>query len=194
MRACLGVPRTTVHAWVSPLEGRPLLTVDPVAYRQISTPFVGFVEAVLLSGFWRAGLSIASMRSTIDVLVQETGIDHVLASRRLVTECIKALLDHEAGSDRGKLKEVIDRHLECVGHDKSGWADSVRLPLGGDDHLVVDPKIAFGRPMIIPGGARVEDIVDRFRAGDSIGEIAADFGVARAGVEEAVRRAIRTAG
>jgi PIN like domain len=39
--------------------------------------------------------------------------------------------------------------------------------------LVVDPERAFGQPLVVHGGARVEDLVDRFRAGDGVADITA---------------------
>jgi hypothetical protein len=53
----------------------------------------------------------------------------------------------------------------------------VRLPTYANDEVIVDPKVAFGLPLVVHGGARVEDLVDRFQAGDSVREIAADFSV-----------------
>jgi uncharacterized protein (DUF433 family) len=45
----------------------------------------------------------------------------------------------------------------------------------------------------VHGGARVEDLVDRFQAGDGLGEIADDFGVPHAEGEDVIRVALRVA-
>ena len=47
--------------------------------------------------------------------------------------------------------------------------------------------------MVATGGARVEDLVDRFRAGDSVSEIAKDFNVPPSQVEDVIRVAARAA-
>ena len=57
----------------------------------------------------------------------------------------------------------------------------------------IDPSRAFGLPLVVHGGARVEDLVDRFKAGDSLADIADDFGVPEPEVEDVVRVATRTA-
>ncbi len=69
----------------------------------------------------------------------------------------------------------------------------MRLPAYGHAKVVVDPRVAFGLPIVVHGGARVEDLVDRFQAGDSVAEIATDFSVPSDEVEDVIRLATRTA-
>ena len=57
----------------------------------------------------------------------------------------------------------------------------------------VDPRQAFGQPLVVHGGARVEDLVDRFQAGDGFADSADDFGVAVEEVEDVIRVALRHA-
>jgi len=57
--------------------------------------------------------------------------------------------------------------------------------------VVIDPEVAFGLPVV--RGTRVEDLVDRFQAGDSMAEIAADFDVSPAELEDVIRVATRAA-
>jgi uncharacterized protein (DUF433 family) len=69
----------------------------------------------------------------------------------------------------------------------------VQLPTYENGEVIVDPKVAFGLPLVVHGGARVEDLVDRFQAGDSVADIAADFSVPRDQVEDVIRVATRAA-
>ena len=55
--------------------------------------------------------------------------------------------------------------------------------------VVIDPRIAFGRPVIDGTGIPVEDIAERFLAGESAEALAKDFRVEQEMVEEAVRAA-----
>jgi uncharacterized protein (DUF433 family) len=59
--------------------------------------------------------------------------------------------------------------------------------------VAVDPHVAFGLPVVVEGGARVEDLVDGFLAGDTIGDIADDFAVPVDQVEDGIRVTTRTA-
>ncbi len=88
---------------------------------------------------------------------------------------------------------VVKGYLKRIRYGGDGWADSVRLPAYANAEVIVDPKVAFGLPLVVHGGARVEDLVDRFDAGDSFKEIAEDFGVPPAEVEDVIRVATRAA-
>jgi uncharacterized protein (DUF433 family) len=46
---------------------------------------------------------------------------------------------------------------------------------GGELRVVIDPEIAFGQPCIMPGRIPVHAIVDRFRAGESVESLCADY-------------------
>ena len=46
---------------------------------------------------------------------------------------------------------------------------------GGGFRVVIDAKIAFGQPCIMPGRVPVHAIVDRFRAGESVESLCADY-------------------
>ena len=76
-----------------------------------------------------------------------------------------------------QLSEVVKGYLKRIHYGGDGWADSVRLPAYANSKVIVDPRIAFGLPLVVHGGARVEDLVDRFQAGDPVKEIAADFSI-----------------
>lgn len=137
---------------------------------------------------------------------KEIGVDHALASKRLYTDGAEVLFDY--ANKRGE-REVMDLvvvrtqqrqfsgvvkdYLKRIHYGGDGWADSVRLPTYGNAKVVVDPKVAFGLPLVVHGGARVEDLVDRFQAGDSVAEIATDFSVPPDEVEDVIRLATRTA-
>ena len=84
-------------------------------------------------------------------------------------------------------------YLERITYGDDGWATGVRLPTYERAEVVVDPRRAFGLPLVLHGGARVEDLVDRFVAGDRVGDIADDFGVPEEEVEDVIRVATRAA-
>ena len=53
--------------------------------------------------------------------------------------------------------------------------------------IAIDPKIAFGRPIVAKARVRTDVIFDRFGAGDSPAEMAGDYGVREEDVLEALR-------
>ncbi|MBY0398629.1 MAG: DUF433 domain-containing protein [Thermoleophilia bacterium] len=55
--------------------------------------------------------------------------------------------------------------------------------------MIVDPNRAFGRPLFEHGGARVEDVLDRWLAGESWEALSRDFRVPVEEIEDAARTA-----
>lgn len=89
-----------------------------------------------------------------------------------------------------QFSELVRDDLQRITYGDDGWATQVRLPIYGRADVVVDPHVAFGLPVVTRGGARVEDLVDRFLAGDTTGD---DFEVPADQVEDIIRVATRTA-
>ncbi|MEK6327798.1 MAG: DUF433 domain-containing protein [Actinomycetota bacterium] len=205
--AYLGTPKSTVHWWARPPDGKkPLITCFPRRGRQATVPFVGFAEAYVLSSFRRAGVPLQRIRPAVDVLSRTIGVDHALASKSLYTDGAEVLYDYaeERGEDelrdlvvvrtqQHQFTEVVREYLKRIEYAGDGWASSVHLPTYEHADVVVDPSVAFGLPLVVRGGARVEDLVDRFQAGDRVADIAADFDVPVEQVEDVIRVATRAA-
>lgn len=203
----LGVPKSTVHEWARPGGDRsPLITVFPRHGRDATVPFVGFAEAYVLSAFRKAGVPLQRIRPAVDVLSREIGLEHALASRQLYTDGAEVLFDYATQRSDAELlelvaprtgqyqfSELIRDYLQRITYGDDGWASHVQLPIYGRAAVVIDPEVAFGLPILTDGGARVEDLVDRFLAGDTITAISEDFGVPKAQVEDVIRVATRSA-
>jgi uncharacterized protein (DUF433 family) len=69
----------------------------------------------------------------------------------------------------------------------SGRAPITKPRYQEDTPVCIDPEISFGQPVLAGTRVRTAIISDRFIAGDSIVEIANDFDVTVAQVEEAIR-------
>lgn len=203
----LDVPKSNIQRWARPPEAKhPLITCFPPHGREATVPFIGFAEAFVLSSFRRAGVPLQRIRPAVEVLEKEIGVDHALASKRLYTDGAEVLFDYAnrrgerevmdlvvVRTQQRQFSEVVNDYLKRIHYGGDGWADSVRLPTYGNAKVVVDPRVAFGLPIVAHGGARVEDLVDRFQAGDSVSEIATDFSVPPDEVEDVIRLATRTA-
>ncbi len=198
----LQTPISTLHAWARPKDGAPLVTMLPSAGRQATVPFVGFAEAFVLGALRRAGVPMQRIRPAVKRLSDEIGLDHALASRRVYTDGAELIFDYAASSDddalltvvrtgQEHLAEVIREYLQRITYGDDGWATRLHLPAYRNADVTVDPSEAFGQPLVVNGGARVEDLVDRFKAGDSFAEIAADFDVPGVEVEDVIRVALK---
>lgn len=202
--AYLDVPTSTLHQWVRPSDGPGLVTIFPRAGRSATVPFVGFAEAYVLSALRHAGVPMQRIRPAVARLSEEFGLDHALASQRVYTDGAELIFDYASASDddalltvvrtgQEHLTEVIRGYLKRISYGGDGWAEQIQLPVYTAADVIVDPERAFGQPLVIHGGARVEDLVDRFRAGDRVSHIAEDFGVPQDEVEDVIRVATRLA-
>lgn len=202
------MPKSTVHWWARSQHKTeaPLITCFPAQGRQATVPFIGFAEAYVLASFRRAGVPLQRIRPAVEVLSKQIGVEYALASKRLYTDGAEVLYDY--ASRRGEedlmdlvvlrtkqrqFTDVVKGYLKRIHYGGDGWASSVRLPTYKDAEVLVDPRIAFGLPVVVAGGARVEDLVDRFQAGDSVAELATDFRVPAVQVEDVIRVATRAA-
>lgn len=203
----LSIPRSTLRDWARPgPHAAPLVTTFSAEGRQPTMPFIGFAEAYVLSAFRKAGVPMQRIRPAVEMLIDSIGLEHALASEQLYTDGAEVLYDYASEQGDGALleltvvrtgqrqfSELVREYLTRIRYGSDGWATKVDLPAYGTAKVVVDPRRAFGIPLVVHGGARVEDLVDRFVAGDSVTDIADDFGVPEAEVEDVIRVATRAA-
>jgi len=52
--------------------------------------------------------------------------------------------------------------------------------------IVIDPRIAFGRPVMLRKGISTSTIAERVDAGESVDDLAADYGLGPSEIEQAV--------
>jgi uncharacterized protein (DUF433 family) len=186
--------------------GEPIVTAIGAGRGYPTVPFVGLAEAMILAGFRHAGVSLQHIRRAVAIIQREIGLDHALASRRLYTDGAVILFDYaesEHNPELGGLTEVVSRqrvfapvieeYLKRIEYGHDGWAARLISPATDQPVVVVDPDRAFGQPVFIHGGVRVEDVLDRWRAGEPLSEVAEDFGVPPADVEDILRVAIPAA-
>jgi uncharacterized protein (DUF433 family) len=203
----LGLPYSTLHTWARPANGQePLVTSFAPHRREARVPFIGFAEAYVLSAFRKAHVPMQRIRPAVEALAAEIGIEHALASERLYTDGAEVLYDFAANRDdedlleltvvrtgQTQFSELVKDYLKRITYGNDGWASQLRLPTYQRAEVVVNPRRGFGLPLVVHGGARVEDLVDRFVAGDSLSDIADDFGVPEPEVEDVIRVAASAA-
>ncbi len=202
----LRIPPTTLRSWVL---GRPYSTargqkffLPPIEIadresRRLS--FINLVEAHVLWAIRREHeLPLRTVRRAIDFLTAEFGAQHPLATHRFETNGIDLFVSKVGDlinvSREGQLamREMLSTHLKRVEWGKEGIA--VRLFLftrkeAKDEPraIVIDPRIAFGRPVLVGTGIPTAIIAERFKAGEPTDELAKDYGRDRSEIEEAVR-------
>lgn len=210
----LGVPPTTFSNWARgytvtfpnrrAVLGEPIVTAVAADRYYPSVPFVGLAEGMVVAAFRHAGVSLQHIRKAVAVLEREIGLKHALASERLFTDGASILYDYAENDGEDELlthvvtqqrvfAEVIKDYLTRIEYGADQWAQRLVSPALKSRTVVVDPQRAFGQPIFARGAVRVEDVIDRWRAGESIAAVAEDFGVPAEDVEDYLRVAIPAA-
>jgi len=189
-----GLSRTTLRSWVLgrhyPVKGgtgffEPILSLPDSAEPLLS--FTNLVEAHILYGLRsNREISIPDLRTAIDYAERRHGIKHLLAHRDVRASAGDLFLDRYGElvslTRAGQLamREVLDAYLRRLRHGKTGLAVSLApiLPWAPDRHdYVIDPAIAYGRPVIAKHGVPVEVVANRINGGETIDTLARDYGL-----------------
>jgi uncharacterized protein (DUF433 family) len=209
----LDVRRTTFGGWAhgtshrradgSRRQARPIITAfEPQRQRHPVVPFIGLAEGMIATAFKKAGVSTQHIRKALVAIQDEMGIGHALASERLYTDGARILYDYARAEDDEQVLTVvvtqqrvfrpaIQQYLNKITFDGGdGLARRLILPFTSRAKVEVDPTRAFGQPILVGSGARVADLVNRRRAGDSIQDIAKDFDADPDDVADVTRAAI----
>ncbi|MYA39341.1 MAG: DUF433 domain-containing protein, partial [Acidimicrobiia bacterium] len=161
-------------------------------------------EALVLAAVRRSGVPMQRIRPALKVLEQEIGLKHALASRSLYTDGAELLYDYaDKQSSMGEsdlvmqlvvvrsgqrvFKEAVMEYLSRIEYASDGYAARIRVPAYTKAEVVADPEMSYGSPIFARGGCRVDDVLHRFWAGESIKSLEREFGVPFDELEDVVR-------
>lgn len=208
------IPETTLRSWV---RGRryPLRRSDlPGVFRAvIALPdeakallsFTNLVEAHVLDAIRREhGVRLKEVRDAIHYMQNRMRVEHPLAVRGMVTDGRDLFVRHYAQlvnvSRDGQLAMagILDAYLRRVDWDEAGFA--IRLypftrkrELEEPKSIVIDPEISFGKPVLVGTGVPTSTVAERYKAGESVEDLATDYDLKRDEIEEAIRCELRAA-
>jgi uncharacterized protein (DUF433 family) len=141
------------------------------------------------------GVSLGAVRQALAYAQRELKIDQLLLREELCAAGGELFLDRYgeltnlSASGQIAMRKVFEAHLKRVEWDKRRFA--VRLyPFVSESadarSIVIDPQISFGRPVVNKAFISARSIVDRIDAGEKVEDVARDYNLTRAVVEEAV--------
>jgi len=143
-------------------------------------------------------IQMHKVRDALLYLVKKLGAKHPLASERLETDG-RSLFIKKYGQlidlpEDGQLaiESVLRPYLRRIEHDASGLAIRffpVRRTSDPESPrtVVIDPFLSFGKPVLTGTGVPTAIVTRRFDAGESIAELADDYGLSPTQIEEAIR-------
>lgn len=217
----LDVPATTLTTWThgyrrrssgrAEVRGAPVLTaLSSTGPRHPVIPFIGLAEGLVLTAMRRSGVPLQRIRPALAQLDTEFGLPYALASRRLYTDGAEVLFDYAENTTDQQVasaarelvvvrngqhvfNEIVQAYLRRLDFDTDGYPKLIHLPAYEPADVVVDPGRGFGQPIFARGGARLDDALSLFRAGEPLDVVADEYGMPREDLEAAVRIATRRA-
>lgn len=206
----LALPRETVKAWCfgqdyRHQDGKPkrfVRLIDAADAKRKLLSFANLCELHVLAAVRRHHrIPMPKVRDSLDFVAHELGTSRPLLAKEFLTNGVELFVEHASQllntSRKGQqaLQGEFERALSRIRRDDRGMP--VRLfpytrrgaseLADQPDAIVIDPRLAFGRPALVRAGVTTEVIEDRFRAGDSPREMADDYGVDEADILEAIR-------
>jgi uncharacterized protein (DUF433 family) len=195
----VGAPLNTLRAWLGRQIGFAGVIELPSDSDQLS--FFNLTEAFVINGLRRKhGVPLQRLRHTIEWLQSRVPSSrHPLADLDLSTFAEEVFLEEDSylvnATRHGQLalREILEPVLQRVEKDPQGRG-AVRLfpftrpaPQGSPRIIVIDPRVAFGRPVIAGTGIPTAVLHERWKAGESLVSLAEDYHRAPEEIEEAIR-------
>jgi uncharacterized protein (DUF433 family) len=208
----LRIPVATLRAWAKGTYYgtgnkrtffKPVFFLPEPDYPLLS--YTNLVEAFVLSSLRRKHyINLYKIRRAIDSLQKRFNSKHPLAEHKFQTNGVDLFVE-EYGElinvglgGQLAMKEVLQAYLTRVEHDPSGRAAKLYpfIRLTGTDqpkNVVINPYVSFGKPVISGTGLPTRVVAERFKAGDSIPQIATNYGRKEEEIDDAIRYELRIA-
>jgi len=201
----LSMPTATLRAWcVGQKQGDKrefvrLIELDGQPKEGLS--FLNLVEAHVLASIRRIhNVPLPKVRDALDYVKQDLMIERPLLSPKFQTDGVDLFVEEiskllNVTTHVYSFGEIMRAYLKRIHRDVKGIPVKLYPFLRKTDTekpnpptpIEIDPRVAFGRPVLKGRAVPTGVLADRFKAGDTVEELAADFNVTAAVIEEAIR-------
>lgn len=204
----LTLPPATVRYWAVGRGGSaPLIDVprrDPTLLS-----FLNLTELHVLAAIRRKHqVKMRSIRSAIEYLARNAqgaqDKSHPLISRQLETDGLDLFIERYGKlinigkSGQTAMRRIIAGALRRIDRDPSGVPIKL-YPFTRNEvdeppaMVVIDPEVSAGRPVIAGTGLATQLLAERYKAGESINDLANDYERGTEEIEEAIRCELQAA-
>ena len=205
----LKIPPDTLKSWIRgrsyPTERygkrrfEPLIMLPDENLPLLS--FVNLVEAHVLDAIrYKHKIPLYKVRRGIEHLRQKYGSQHPLAEypfsqigRDLIAE-IAGQLENISQAGQLEMRDIVARYMKRIERDPAGAAVALypyltRHPQQIQSEpkvILIDPRISFGKPILVGIGVPTSIVADRKKAGETIADLAKDYGCEASEIEKAI--------
>jgi uncharacterized protein (DUF433 family) len=154
-----------------------------------------------------AGIKLPKVHTTLDYVKRQFQVERPLIDQTFHTDGLDLFVERYGdlinASREGQqaMKEIISVYLRA---STSGGSKGTRrvyrsssipslaipsdaAPKSDPRVVVMNPAVSFGRPVIAGAGIPVSSIYERYKAGDSVANLAENFNLETAAIQEAIR-------
>jgi len=176
----------------------PVITLDGRPGEGLS--FLNLVEAHVLAALRREHrIPLQKVRRALDYVERQLGVERPLINARFETDGVNLLvrelerLVNVSQEGQLEIEPVIRTYLRRIERDSSGLPIKLypftRRAVSADEPqpVEIDPRVSFGRPVLAGRGVPTAVLADRFKAGDSLTDLAEDYDTSPQVIEEAIR-------
>lgn len=198
----LNVPAPTVRYWAAGQKDY-LPLIDAAAADPVLLSFINLVELHVLTAIRRKhAVSMPKVRSAIDYLKNHTrrasDKAHPLISQQLETNGLDLFIERYgqlvniSQDSQTAMRAVMSAALTRIERDTKGipirlYPFTRNSIVDAPTMVVIDPALSAGRPVIVGTGLATEIIAERYKAGESVRELAKDYERKETEIEEAIR-------
>ena len=204
----LTVPTATIRYWsVGRDSYEPLISVP--AHSPTLLSFLNLAELHVIAAIRRKHeVKMQSLRTAIQYLVehaeQSTDTRYPLISREMETNGLSLFIEQygqlinisQAGQT--SMREIVSAAMSRIHRDLDGIPIKLypftRTAIDNAPAMVViDPALSAGRPVIAGTGLATQIIAERYKAGESVGDLTRDYERGTEEIEEAIRCELQSA-
>ncbi|OLE33761.1 MAG: hypothetical protein AUI36_28305 [Cyanobacteria bacterium 13_1_40CM_2_61_4] len=192
------IPVTTLHAWTQGQDYvtatgvhrmfRPLITLADKKNKLLS--FYNLVEAHILRSTTERGVPFKNVRKALDYVQETIPGKHPLLTHDFETSGKELFIQHlgetinATAHGQRVMREILDKYLTLIPRD--GYGLPIRVFPINSRRLAIDPLFSSGKPIVRDRGITASVLWGRNKSGESIPEIAKDYGLAEVEVKEAI--------
>lgn len=195
----LRMPNSTLLAWT---RGQDYTTsrgihrtfqplIEPADTTNKLLSFYNLVEAHVLRATTDAGVPMRNVRAALRYIRKTIAGTHPLLTHEFEVSGKDVFITHLGktinATRQGQLaiREILKKYLRLIARDASGLPMQI-CPMGSR-RLAIHSHICSGKPIVRGKGISASVLWGRKRTGESIAEIARDYGLRRLEVKEAIQ-------
>lgn len=203
----LNLPVSTLSSWFRGQSYRhndeirrfqPVIRLDGEPGEGLS--FLNLVEAHVLAAIRREHrIPLQKVRRALEYVERKLGLQRPLTNARFETDGVDLLvrelekLVNVSQEGQLEIEPVIRTFLRRIKRDPAGVPIKLypftrkTVSDAEPEPVEIDPRVAFGRPVLAGRGVPTAVLADRFKAGDSLADLAQDYDTSTQVIEEAIR-------